>query len=309
MLFNKNGKGSEELRRLTGSFAASNNYTSIAQEVNFATRELAMLVGQDVIRAAEYLYGSESHDDDPLVDAVRTPIAVLAVARYSALTLVAHEDSGRKIRANENEKLPWEWMIDRDDQAHREKYFRALDALFELLDTTRPDAWIQSEPYRRRQSSIVNNIYVFEATFPIDHSYYVFQQLQSLVIECQPRLKHRIGAEKWQEITADPVADDKLPLLALCQRYAILSALVKAVRRWSLSVFPVEIARRFAPSYQGNRRSQVATIDEMDAFVSHIKAQLEETDAEIAEELSAGSNRPADLLPRNHPRNKFFSAQ
>lgn len=308
MLFNKIGNGSQELRQLTGSFAASNDYSSIAQEVAFATREVASLVGPGVISIAEDLYEADE-TENPLLDAVRAPIAVLAVARFSALTLVAHSDSGRKIRADEREKLPWEWMIDRDDRAHREKYYRALDALIELLDATRPLAWTESEPFRRRQQSLVNNIYVFESVFPIDHSYYVFQLLQSLVIESQPLMKKRIGSAKWQDINADPVAEDDLQLLALCQRYVILSALVKAVRRWSLSVFPIEIARRFAPSYQGDRQSQVATIEEMDAFVAHIEAQMKTTDTEIAEELSDGSDGQASLLPRNHPRNKFFSAQ
>ena len=306
MLFKKD-TGSSDLQKLTGYFDGNNNFTTIEQEVLFATREVASLVGDDVVREAETLFVKGT--EDGLVAAVRLPVAILAVARYSMQTLVHHGDS-RKVRSDDNEKLPWEWMIDRDDAAQREKYYRAMDALYTYLDESDNASWKASEPYRRRKMAIVSSLREFEAVYPIDHSYYVFWMLLSLVVEMQPRLRRRIGDEKWAAITDEPVADGDLPLLALCQRYAILSALITAVRRWSLAIFPIEIARRFSPSYQGNRRNQVATLEEMDRFVGNIEAQLAGIDDEIAEEL-AGTNPHGSgaLMPKNHPRNKFFTAQ
>lgn len=119
-----------------------------------------------------------------------------------------------------------------------------------------------------------------------------------------------IGADLWDEMVGDEPGELAQALLPLCRRYAVLSALITAVRRWNLEVFPLSIARRFAPTYQGNRSSRVALKEEMDAFVEGIEGQLADIREEIAEEMQDGN--PAskfDLMPKGDRRNKYFSAQ
>jgi len=308
MLFNKNGNGSLELQLLTGNFAAANNYDAVESEVLDATRTVRGLVGNAVVSRAELAYAAGT--DDALTTLVRTAVAILATARYSRSNLVTHEDSGSKVRVDENEKVPWEWMIDRDERAQQDRWYRALDALYAWLDTNQPTEWTGSDQYRRSRKSIIRSLSDFEAVYPTDGSYYVYHMLQNLVIECQPRLKKLIGDEKWALITAATVADDDLELLQICQRWAVLSALVKAVRRWSLEVFPLAIVRRFCPSYQGGRSKSAATREEMDAYVASLEDQIGDAQEEIAELLADGNPwEDHDPQPRNHPSNKFFTAQ
>lgn len=310
MLFNKGNNGSKELQQLTGTFAASNSYSIIESEVDDAIRTVAGLVGWPVVKAADALYQQDTTDG--LVAAVRLPVAVLAVSRHSRNNLVSHDATGSKVKADANEKMPWEWMIDRDERAQQERYYRALDALYEFLTNANPPvaAWAGSEAFYRQAASIVRSLDEMEAVYPVDGSYYVYYLLQGLVVETQPRLRKMIGDSKWEQITRPDVSEEDMDLLRVCQRWAVLSALVKAARRWSLEVFPLSIARRFCPSYQGGRSSRAATREEMDAYVAALEGQIEEAHEEIAE-LLAGANpwEGFDPQPHNDPRNKFFTAQ
>lgn len=308
MLFNKDNNGSKELQLLTGTFAASNPYSVIESEVEDAIRTVGGLVGNAVVAEADSQY--QHGTTDGLVAAVRLPVAILAVARHSRNNLVSHDATGSKFKADANEKMPWEWMIDRDERAQQERWYRALDALYEYLTRVKPSQWVESDAYKRQRKSIVRTLDEMEAVYPVDGSYYVYYLLQGLVVESQGKLRRMMRDEVWNRISGDSVADADRDLLHSCQRWAILTALVTAARRWSLEVFPISIARRFCPSYQGGRSSQVATQEEMDAYVAALGGQIEEAREEIAE-LVAGANpwEDFDPRPRNDPRNKFFTAQ
>lgn len=299
-----------ELQILTGTFAASNNFDAIAQEIVSATQAVGALVGLSVIEKAEseYLTGGSSD----FYNAVRMPVAVLAVLYHSRNNLVSHEDAGRKFKADENEKMPFEWMIDRDERAQRDKYYRSLDALYAFLEENRVPEWIDSYIRKNRLQSIVRSIEEFEEVYPLDHSWYVYYMCQNLVIEVgSTKVRPMIGPEKWAAIHGTTLSEDDHALLKVCQRFAILMALKTGVQRWGLEVFPLQIARRFAPTYQGNRSSRAATLEEINAYLAGLDQQLEDIREEIAELISDGQNPydGFDPMPHNDRRNKFFSAQ
>lgn len=315
-LFNKDNNGPAEIQRLTGIYHASNDYSVIETEIADAMRTVAMLIGQTVMDKACEAYKDGTDDLKELVEAVQLPVAILAVSRYSKNNLVSHEDSGSKVKTDENEKIPFEWMVDRDERAQRERYYRAMDALYAFLEHSNISEWEGSDAKKKLQASVVRSIQDFESIYPVDGSYYVYFMLQNLVIERQPSIARMVGAELWKKILAgtteegDADKEKVESMIPLCQRYAVLSAIIQAVRRWSLEVFPLSVARRFAPSYQGNRQSRAATREEMEAYVAGLEGQMEETRLEMAEVMGDGKNpwEGADVMPHNHPRNKFFTA-
>ncbi|MCR5352369.1 MAG: hypothetical protein K6E35_07775 [Bacteroidales bacterium] len=308
MLFNKDNHGSAELQQLTGYFPASNDYSVIASEIDYAMRTVRGLIGDTVMSAAESAY--DSGTNLAFVRAVQLPVATLAVAYYTRNNLVTHDDSGSKVRVDDHEKMPWEWMIDRDERAQQERWYRALDALYEYLDKNSVSGWMASAVYARIKRSIVKTMDDMDAVYPLDGSYYVYYLLQGLVVECQGRLRKMVGEAKWAVISGTSVPEADMDLLRACQRWAILSALVTAVRRWSLEVFPLSIARRFCPSYQGGRSKTAATLEEMNAYVDALSDQIGAAHEEIAEQLTGGNPwEDFDPQPRNSPDNKFFTAQ
>ena len=323
-LFNKESNGSVELNRLTGTFAAATNYNLIEQEILFATNEVAGLVGDAVVAEAsnQYMNGvtyRPGHGlimpsillDQEFVDAVRLPIAVLAVSRWMQRTMLTHGDTGRKIKADDNEKLPFSWMLDRDDQAMREQYYRSLDALYAYLESHQITQWTESGKKMAFSGSLVKNLQQMEGIYPIDGSYFLYYRLQSLVLEVQKmRLREFLG-DKWEDISAEEVAEEDMDLLNLARQYAVLKALTVAVRRWSLEAFPLKIARRFSPSYQGNTQSSAATMKEIDWFVDHIEEQLKEIQDMMTAEMNGGESgwKGSELVPSGCRRNKFYSVQ
>lgn len=302
-LFNRDKDGSKELEQLTGQWYASSPFNLIATEIKSATREVGKLVGTEVMAAAEDAY--ENATEWGLVDAIRLPIACLALMRYSSLTSLSHEPTGRKVKMDDNERSPYEWQIDRDDRAMRERYYRALDGMFQFLEENRVESWMSSSRKSLLGESIVKDLAQFEAVYPIDGSYYVYYMLQPVVIERQKALVAPFAGERWASIVEGSASDD---VMRLARRAVILSAVVTAGTRWALEVFPVEIARRFSPTYQGNKANKAATIEEIDWYIGNLKKEIEDALQELADELSGEKTAPK-LIPTNCPGNKYFTTE
>lgn len=312
MIFNKNGNGSDELYRLSGTFQASTDFNAISAEVDSATSEVADIVGKEVVDKAEEAYAKEAPTDEEvkLLQAVQRAVAYLAISRYARLTGLSHGDTGRKIKTDDNEKIPFEWMIDRDDREMRERYFRALDALFTLLETTGEtewkEAWHKSEAYKLAASLIVKNLRSVERVYPLEHSRYMFNLLAPVIQEIQnTRLRSIIGDVRLQKLVDEDSSVDNIKSQSI--RYTVLLAMVTAVKRWSVEVFPLSVARRFYPSYQGNRESRQASMAEMEWFIEKIENQAKDAALELQTIISGNPYEGISLVPANSPRNKYFT--
>ena len=304
MLFDKVQNGSEELNSLTGQWFASTPFYLIRTEIDFAAQELGSVVGSEVVDAAEeaYLAGT----DPDFVDAVRLPVAFRAIARYAQLSGVSHEGTGRKVKMDDNEKMPFEWMIDRDDRAMLDRYYRALDALYRYLEKNEVASWMSSPMRALTGRCIVRNLNEFERFYPVDGSQYAWHLFVPLIVDAQENVVEPfVGAEIWERILAADGSDDStaLRLRSRAALLAVLIALVTAARRWSLDILPLSVARRFSPSYQGNRESRAAETREIDWFIEKTTAQI----AQVKDDLKklAGMAGEACLLPKNDPANKF----
>lgn len=304
MLFDKVQNGSEELNSLTGQWFASTPFYLIRTEIDFAAQELGSVVGSEVVDAAEeaYLAGT----DPDFVDAVRLPVAFRAIARYAQLSGVSHEGTGRKVKMDDNEKMPFEWMIDRDDRAMLDRYYRALDALYRYLEKNEVASWMSSPMRALTGRCIVRNLNEFERFYPVDGSQYAWHLFVPLVVDAQENVVEPfVGAEIWERILSADGSDDvtALRLRSRAALLAVLIALVTAARRWSLDILPLSVARRFSPSYQGNRESRAAETREIDWFIEKTTAQI----AQVKDDLKklAGTAGEACLLPENDPANKF----
>lgn len=305
MLFNRDNRGSEELYRITGSYAAGGDFGAIAPELDDAARTVGSVVGKEVVRMAEQDY--ESGKDDGLVAAVQLPVALLAILRHSGSNLVTHGDRGSKILLDADEKIPFEWMVDRDERAQTDRYYRALDALWAFIDESANAELKAAASHRLLDESIVKSVEDFERVYPIDGSRYVFHLFLGLIVERQAPLKRLTGAETWDRV----LKEEGSALRRACERFVVLSAVATAARRWSLAVLPLSVARRFSPSYQGNNESSAATREEMDAYATGMEAQINDARLEILAEMTSGGNPydGYDPLPCNDPSKKYFTVQ
>ena len=301
MLFNIKNKGSEEIYRATGAFTAATPYSSIENDVIDATDELKSQIG-GVVTLAEQDYEGHPEGTD-LSRAVQRVVASRALCFFAKNTGLSHGDTGRKLKVDDNEKIPFEWMIDRDDRELREKYFRALNHLYGFIrssiskeeDSPLAAAWKESCASSSVDGLIVDSAASFESVYPIDGSNYVYYRMAPLMQEAQKRLCTMLETE------AAMLAGNQAAI-----KYIILIALATALSRWSLSVFPLEISRQFAPSFQGNKEQRPATLQEVESTRNAFLREARAAYSEVARAFHPGTGNQ-DLLPHNHPDNKFFT--
>lgn len=295
MLFNKNNNGSQELYHITGKFHAATAFDSIRNEVIDAENQVRDLVGGEILAAAAEAYAATdpTEEQQQLLEAVRRPIACLAVQMHARLSGLSHGEGGRKIKVDENEKIPFEWMIDRDDQAMRERYYRALDGLFSFL-SGKEELWKKCPLSSALSRCIVKTVSQFETVYPIDGSHYTFFKILPLLLDAQESLQAKTGLD------SDALMNDRRAL-----KHIVLTALATALKRWSIVIFPASVARQFSPSYQGNRETAAATMEEIricaENFTDEAADELRRIKSETTPDAEAG------LKPKNDPRNKFFT--
>ena len=285
MLFNRNASGSEELFTITGSFSAGSDFGAIAPELDDAMWTVGSIVGHGVVAMAEKDY--ETGHCGGLVAAVQLPVALLAILRH--------------------EKIPFEWMIDRDERAQLDRYYRALDALWAFIEASDDEDLKKAASHRLFDESIVKSVEDFENVYPIDGSRYVFHMFLGLVVESQGQLKRLVGPDVWSRVLSGRGTE----LRRASERFVVLSAVSKAARRWSLAVLPLSVARRFSPSYQGNVESSAASREEMTAYAAEMDRQIDEARQEVLAEMAAADNPydGYDPLPINDRSKKYFTVQ
>lgn len=310
-------KDSEELRKLTSSWYASNDFDRIEQDIELETEELAKIVGDAIIEQAETIAEKElaSEEELRLLKRIQLPIALMSTFRYYQSNIVSHDQSTRKIKIDDdNEKLPWEWMLDRDDAAHLSKAQRAVDRLIAYLDRSNNDIWNDSDQKKAAKKLFVSNTEIFGEYYPIDNSARFYYLALPLLKEVQAdKIRKALGPDYRPLLEAlqnsSGLSELQQELLDLARRAQVLATIALAVRRLSTKVLPDGIVKAMKSERQttnANRPADLAEISyfskrmEMDAFeaIDEIKRKRYENSPEYLE---------YKLLPNNDPKDKFAS--
>lgn len=310
-------KDSEELRKLTSSWYASNDFDRIEQDIELETEELAKIVGDAIIEQAETIADKESpsEEESRLLKRIQLPIALMSTFRYYQSNIVSHDQSTRKIKIDdENEKLPWEWMLDRDDAAHLSKAQRAVDRLIAYLDRSNNDIWNDSDQKKAAKKLFVSNTEIFGEYYPIDNSARFYYLALPLLKEVQTdKIRKALGPEYRPLLeslqNSSGLSELQQELLDLARRAQVLATIALAVRRLNTKVLPDGIVKAMKSERQttnANRPADLAEISyfskrmEMDAFeaIDEIKRKRYENSPEYLE---------YKLLPNNDPKDKFAS--
>lgn len=305
MIFNKDNKGAQELRDLTGNYYANNKFDKIAGEIELAAEELAALVGDGVIALAGKYYVEPGEDADAeLVRKVQRPIAILATLRMYRKNDLSHEDDGRKFKmaTDGSEKLPWEWQLDRDDALHLEEYFRAVDALIRYLNKKGVEVWTGTASYKLAQTLIIRSGEAFDSYFPIDRSERMFLMLLPFIREAQMLTVKRAYGKGWDELLEENGIPETDAHFAACKAVALL-AMSMALRRLSLSLIPGGVLRKFMTE-NGMGESEPASLKDVDRVAGWM-ADDAATWVDEMKRARDGGLTEYELLPKNDKRNKY----
>lgn len=306
MIFNKDNKGTKELRELTGNYYANNDFSKIKGEIELAAEELALLVGNGVISLADTFYQEEGEASDmELVRKVQRPIALIATLRMYQKNDLSHEDDGRKFKmaTDNSEKLPWEWQLDRDDALHLEEYYKAVDGLIRYLNKKGLKEWIESDLYKLTQSLIIRNGEAFDGYFPINRSERMYLMMVPFIREAQMLTVKRAYGSEWDELLAEKQVPESDTHFSACKAVALL-AMSMALRRLSLGLIPGGVVRKFITE-NGMGDSETVSLDDVERVSRWMADDAATWVDEMKRARDGGGTPEYDLLPKNDRRNKF----
>lgn len=307
MIFNKQNKGTEELRELTGNYYKNNDFSKVSAQIELVTEEVTAIIGQKIYEKAEKAYTENSEDKDiqKLIRKIQHPIAIMATLRMYQRNDLSHEDDGRKFKIDGvNEKLPWQWQLDRDDELHLEDYYKALDALIRYLNENDYSEWKQERTYKLSRLLLIKNGQSFDSYFPIRKSERMYVELIPFIKEAQLLyVKKGYGFDKWEELLNDESENETEVHYAACKALA-LYAMSMAMTRMQIQVIPKAVIREYSKS-AGAINSEPASMDDIRLLAGWMK-----DDADIwlneMKKLRNGENVVLDLLPDNNPKNKYM---
>ncbi|WP_353547922.1 DUF6712 family protein [Rhinopithecimicrobium faecis] len=308
------------MMELTGSWYESNVFSRVVNDIEFETDDLSNIIGDALIEKAQSIY-TRLHAENNLEEAVtqlekvllrkvQLPIAIMASYHYYQSNIVAHETTSRVVKVNaENEKLAWEWMLDRDDQAHLKKAQRAIDNLIDFLDKNKMEQWVTSEKYLQSKSLFVNNTEVFGRYFPIDNSARFYYLAEPILREVQNlKLKKSLGEDYEALLSgfqADSLSDAQQRILDHARRAQVLFTIAIAVDRLAIQVLPEGVVKKIKSASQSVNSNSSANLDELKRFTSRMLLDAEDALNEIKKIRNADSIVNARLIPENNPSNKF----
>lgn len=322
MLFNKNNNGNEELRRLTGSYYANNDFVKIETDIVLAEENLIKIIGREVYnRASEFyhltdeqqaeLTNEEKKAEMALLERVQLPIAIDATFSMYRKNDVSHEGTGRKVKIDsENEKLPWQWQLERDDEIQLENYYRAVDRLIDWMDEKKIPEWMNTDTRKAIQKQLIKSAEMFDRYYPIDRSSRFFVLVSPFVREVERKyIRPALGVELYEKyigkITEPPLTEKEEELKEWIFPAIPLLAMSIALRRMPLALIPFGVVRNFKAERQTMNASNPATIEEIFSFARDLERQGKEAIADFKNERN-GKEILFPLLPNNHPRNKYM---
>jgi hypothetical protein len=288
MLFNKTNNGTAELKALLGFLYASNNFDNIKTDIMLVEEDMAADISSAVMAKADTHYHTANYGTggtylvlDKLVQHIQLPVALYAFVNYSAHTDVSHGDDGRKVVIDPaNQKLAWEWMIDRDDEAIINKAHKTTDRLLAFLEANAATLtdWKDSAERKAANGLFIPSTKIFNEIFPIDNSRRFFLKIVPFIKEAERKhLLPVLGTTTYDAIKAaleagnytDP--DGMLQLIRVPLAYFTLSL---AVKRLSVKLLPNGIFQEYISDRQARNATKPA-----DAEVRHAVSEVLYRDA------------------------------
>lgn len=270
MLFNKNNYGTAELKALIGFLWASVNFDNIKTDIMLTEEDIVGYIGQAVYDKAQAHYSSANYESageefkllNDLVHYIQLPVAYYAYYNFAAHTDISHGEDGRKVTIdNENQKMAWEWMIERDDDATLNKAHKTMDRLIAFLEKNSEEIeeWQDSEAQKAARSLFINTTGDFDKIFPIDNSRRFFIKIIPFLKEAERKhLLPVLGKTRYDAmkaaITSGDLTDAQKSMLAFINVPLAYFSLSIAIKRLSINLMPNGIFQ----DYTGDRLTQKA---------------------------------------------------
>jgi len=293
LLFTDN-TGTAELKDLLGFIDVNIPFKNIKGKIKTATNDIINLIGQETYDLAVVEYEKESGADLDFIFAVRYPIAIQAYRKFAPHNDLSHTAAGRLNRLEENQKSPFQWMIDKDDDALERSYYEALDDLIKFLDLNIV-SWKATDQYKLTHKLFLNNAFDFDSFFPIGNSRLLLLKLAPGIRLCENKeIKPRIGAELFAALKED--ASEYESLLDKIKEACAYYSLAWAMRRLSVQLFPEGALQGYKSDRLNMKASKPAENNEAYAVAAYFEIDAKNAFDEIESMIYEINKEPTDLV-------------
>jgi hypothetical protein len=328
LLFTTTGTtGNTELKELMGFIDADLKLKNLIPDLITATNDVVDLVGEEVYKKAIEVFnnGTIAEEDKDFIYAIRYPIAVNAYRLFSPTNDLTHTNNGRKQRQDDGEKLPWEWMLDRDNAAMEKRYYRGLDDLIKFLDrskieveasTTLYTIWTNSDAFKATHDLFIRTVSDFDKVFPLQ-SRLLLIKLAPGISDCeQYEIRPRIGTEKYNALKQalkenTPITDVKdLELIRLIQRASVAYSFAWAMPRLSVQLYPEGVLQHVTSDKATTRGAKPTLKNETQEAAQAWKNDFDRVILEIEKFLEPVPiiDETINTIPEPICGDKYFSA-
>lgn len=290
----------EQIRNLTGSYYANNDFKKIESILQSVEDEISDIIGHNMMaQLAAESEGGQSINPKA-VKSCQQAVAFMATMRFYRLNDISHENSGRKVKIDkENEARPFEWQLARDDRAHLEEYYRALDRLMRALEDDR--RFQGSYLWQQRDALIIKDADSLSYLTGADPSPWLYMRLIPYMADSQHFVEKAYGST-----LTGVMGNGELEHAA--QMAVALGAIALMGRRGSLQTLPYGLMKIFESDGGGNRK-EAAALDRLDDYLKHLSREQHYWLNEMKQlrDEAAGKEKATHLqMPENDPRNKFM---
>ena len=279
ILFNKDNKGQEEIKKLLGFLDADVKFEYLETDIELNTPYLVQFIGQAMYDKLITYYEAATADEnlDAILKNSQLYVLLMAYLEYASNGDIVHGNSGRKIHFAENEKTPWDWQIEMDNGALKRRAYRALDRLIEALDKSELADWTGSDQYKQARSLFLYDTTQFSRVYPINNSGQLYYRLVPFMADIETeKIAPVLGLVQFDElknkIKGAPTSEEK-QLILYCQKITAYRVLERASTLLPDEMFEEKI--NYKQSYQDRESIRKSREDKFASMAADYEVELE----------------------------------
>ncbi len=287
LLFNLDGQGTAEIKKILGFTDADLKWEKLEPFVIPATDRMIDIIGRPIYDSLVGIYEADSASlqDAEFLLRVQHPVLLDAYRHFAKENDIAHTPNGRVNRINDKQKIAFEWQIERSDRSLERNFYQLVDRMLEFMDKNIV-AWLGTDAYKATRELFVPTAKDFDVHFHINSSRLLFIMLapgqrNAEIEEIVPRIKKSRADElKASLLSNDPDIDRKL--VSIIRKALVYATLSWAIPRMSAQLFPeglLEVAdtsRLSVAARKATERNQAESLSQLfarDAAKAYIELE------------------------------------
>lgn len=312
------------LKEVLGFLFLSNDLEDYLSVLNIAEDDLREIITDDVydviLEIANGDIPESLENKEPIAEKLvfwaKNYVAIFAYLDYASTNDLTHDTNGRRMQSSDNEKHPFEWMIDREESNLMRRGYKALDRLLAMLDKSEIEQWTSTDTYKERRSLLIHSPSELKEFFAFDTHHHLYHVIRPFIKEAQfMDIAPRLGDDLLQEVLDARTKTGKIPVAKQRLHYMasvplVLKAVSLAVSRLSPKLLPSGLVDPYTSDRATTKASRAPETLDRTALAANLKKQAEEATIQLESYLrSLNEDKPYTPISirKKSPYSKYHS--